>query len=88
MLRLHRTVASHLQSMVSPKDIAAILRHPTPGTAAINYVQQQDESVRETAEKLAALLGYPRFTFAQRARRACCDSPGAGAAGHPPERAN
>ena len=42
--------------MVSPKDIAAIMRHRKPDTAAIHYTQQQDESVRGTGEKLAALL--------------------------------
>jgi hypothetical protein len=53
---LRRTVPTHAQSMGIPKDIAAILRHSKPDTAAINYVQQQEESIRETAEKLAALL--------------------------------
>jgi integrase len=53
---LRRTVATLAQRLGSPKDIAAIMRHRKPDTAAIHYTQQQDESVRSTAEKLAALL--------------------------------
>jgi integrase len=53
---LRRTVATHAQSMGSPKDIAAILRHRKPDTAALHYTQQQDEAVRQTTEKLAELL--------------------------------
>ena len=53
---LRRTVATLAQSMGSPKDIAAILRHSKPDTAAIHYTQQQDESVRGTVEQLATLL--------------------------------
>jgi integrase len=53
---IRRTVATHAQNLGSPKDIAAILRHTKVDTAQLHYVQQQDESVRQTTEKLAALL--------------------------------
>lgn len=53
---LRRTVATLAQSMGSPRDIAAILRHTKVDTAQLHYVQQQDATVRGTAEKLAALL--------------------------------
>jgi integrase len=53
---LRRSTATHAQGLGSPKDIAAILRHRTPDTAALHYTQQQDESVRDTAEKLAEML--------------------------------
>ncbi len=56
---LRRTVATHAQSMGSPKDIAAVLRHSRPDTAAVHYVQQQDVSVRTTTDKLAAMLEPP-----------------------------
>lgn len=53
---LRRTVATRAQSMGSPKDIAAVLRHSRPDTAALHYVQQQDQSVRDTVEQLATSL--------------------------------
>jgi integrase len=53
---LRRSTATLAQNLGSPKDIAAILRHRKPDTAALHYTQQQDESVRDTAEKLAELL--------------------------------
>jgi hypothetical protein len=42
----------------SPQDIAAILLHSKPDTAAIHYVQPQDD-LGETEEKLAQLLNKP-----------------------------
>ena len=53
---LRRTVATHAQSMGSPKDIAGILRHRKPDTAALHYTQMQESSVRATAESLAEML--------------------------------
>ncbi|MGO9575569.1 MAG: tyrosine-type recombinase/integrase [Terriglobales bacterium] len=54
---LRRSVATHLQSKGSPKDIAAILRHRKTDTQN-HYVQAIDASVREATENLArALLG-------------------------------
>jgi integrase len=53
---LRRTVATHLQGLGSPKDIAAILRHTNPSTAQEHYVQMVADSVKQAQEKLADLL--------------------------------
>jgi integrase len=53
---LRRTVATHAQSLGSAKDIASVLRHTRPDTAAIHYTQTQDESVRRTVERLSELI--------------------------------
>src|SRR5262249_41164880 len=50
---LRRTVATHAQSLGSAKDIASLLRHTKPDTAALHYTQTQADSVRRTVEKLA-----------------------------------
>jgi integrase len=50
---IRRTVATHAQNLGSAKDIASLLRHTKPDTAALHYTQTQDESVRRTVERLA-----------------------------------
>jgi integrase len=49
---LRRTTATHAQKFGSLKDISTILRHRSTETAARNYVQSIDESVRKTVESL------------------------------------
>jgi integrase len=53
---LRRTVSTHAQGLRSAKDIASILRHTQPDTAALHYTQTQDESVRRTVERLSELI--------------------------------
>jgi integrase len=53
---LRRTVATHLQGLGSPKDVASILRHKNPSTAQEHYVQMVADSVKQAQEKLADLL--------------------------------
>jgi integrase len=53
---LRRTVSTHAQGFGSAKDIASILRHTKPDTAALHYTQTQDESVRRTVERLSELI--------------------------------
>jgi integrase len=53
---LRRTVATHLQWLGSPHDIAGVMRHTKPNTAAEHYIQVVDESVRQAAERLASVL--------------------------------
>jgi integrase len=55
---LRRSVATHMQCLGSPQDIAGLLRHTRPQTAAEHYVQIIPESVRQAGERLAvAILG-------------------------------
>lgn len=53
---LRRTVATHAQSLGSPKDIQTIMRHKKAETAQAHYIQVIDETVRATTEKLAGKL--------------------------------
>jgi hypothetical protein len=53
---LRRTVATHVQGIGSAKDTQTMLRHTTPDTAQINYVQPVEDSVRSAVDKLAATL--------------------------------
>jgi integrase len=53
---LRRTVATHAQSLGSPRDIASILRHKKVETAQQHYIQVIDETVKETTEKLSAKM--------------------------------
>lgn len=53
---LRRSVATHLQGLGSPKDVASILRHRQTNTAQAHYVQMVEQSVREATEKLARAL--------------------------------
>ena len=53
---LRRSVATHMQSLASPQDIAGVLRHTRPQTAAEHYVQIVPESVRQAGERLAAAI--------------------------------
>jgi integrase len=53
---LRRSVATHLQGLGSPKDVASVLRHRKTDTAQAHYVQMVEESVREATEKLATAL--------------------------------
>jgi integrase len=50
---LRRTVATHAQSLGSPKDIQTIMRHAKAETAQEHYVQVIEASVKETTERLA-----------------------------------
>lgn len=50
---LRRTVATHAQHLGSPKDIQTILRHRKAETAQIHYVQVIEQTVKDTAERLA-----------------------------------
>jgi integrase len=53
---LRRSVATHLQHLGTPTDIAELLRHKDPATAQANYVQAISESVRAAQNKLAKKL--------------------------------
>jgi integrase len=53
---LRRTVATHAQSLGSPKDIQTILRHKKAETAQAHYVQVIDASVRAATEAIAGKL--------------------------------
>jgi integrase len=53
---LRRSVATHMQSLASPQDIAGMLRHTRPQTAAEHFVQIVPESVRQASERLAAAI--------------------------------
>jgi integrase len=53
---LRRTVATHAQSLGSPKDISTILRHRKTETAQQHYIQAIEASVKETTEKLAGKM--------------------------------
>jgi integrase len=53
---LRRSVATHMQNLGSPQDIAAMLRHRRSQTAAEHYVQIIPESVRQASETLAAAI--------------------------------
>ncbi len=50
---LRRTVATHAQSLGSPKDISTIMRHKKTETAQQHYIQAIEETVKQTTEKLA-----------------------------------
>ena len=53
---LRRSVATHMQAFGSPQDIAGVMRHTKPSTAAEHYVQVLPESVRQATERLTAEL--------------------------------
>jgi integrase len=50
---LRRTVATHAQHLGSPKDIASIMRHKKVETAQLHYIKMIEQTVKDTAERLA-----------------------------------
>jgi integrase len=50
---IRRSVATHAQHLGSPKDISVIMRHRKIETAQLHYVQQIQETVKQTVEALS-----------------------------------